>query len=146
MYLDVPLSFIWKGGLIVPDETWTQYTEIIYDVIMTLHTKALLHNKIAINIINAEILSSNSLIQAGKNLRIASGLMYYISTSLLPRWISSRGRINLPPECSESICLSLSHWFTAAAQIMAVNKVLLENKTPSNLIVKLCMAIINELN
>ena len=98
MYLDVPLSFIWKGGLIVPDETWTQYTEIIYDVIMTLHTKALLHNKIAINIINAEILSSNSLIQAGKNFRIASGIMYYISTSLLPRWISSRGRINLPPE------------------------------------------------
>ena len=79
MYLNVLLSFVWKGGLIVPDETWTQYTEIIYDVIMTLHSKALLHNKITINIINTEIFSSNSLIQAGKNLRIASGIMYFIS-------------------------------------------------------------------
>eukprot|EP01041_Mallomonas_annulata_P001502 gene1502-2897_t len=142
VHLDKRLVFEWRGGLIITD-TWTPYEEVLYDIIMALHTKALLHNKIAIEAIQTE-LTNETTVLAGKHFRIAAGIMSHLSTGVLPKWASARGRPNLPPECSEPLCLALCHWFTAEAQIMATIKAIQGNIVPS-LLAKISLAVVKEL-
>jgi len=141
--LDRRLFFEWRGALST-ESTPSKFEEIIYDVVMCLHAKAFLHYKIA-----NELISSNDITainQACSNFRDAAGVMKFLHASLLPRWSSKIKKQNLPPECSEEVCLMFFHYFTALDQIMAVVKAMSKvGGTPPNLMVKLCQAVVNEL-
>ena len=140
--LDRVLLFEWKGALTTERDP-ARFEEIIYDLIMSLHAKAFLHYRIANELLSSDISSINV---ANSHFLDAAGVMKFLHTSLLPRWPNRINKRNLPPECCEGICLMFDHYFTALAQILAVVKAMSkEGGTPPGLMVKLCQAVVHEL-
>ena len=122
----------------------TAFGEILYDVAMSLHAKAIYHSKCASEIIRSDMTATTAASQHFKN---AAAIMRYLHDSLLPRWVSARGRQNLPPETSEAVCQSLYHYFTACVQILAIVKTLQrEGGAPPTFMTKLCIPVATELD
>jgi len=141
VYLDKAMEFDWRGGFTTCIER-VKYREVIYDIIMALHSKAILHHRLAAEIVLSDI---NNVGQSSQHLRIAAGIMEFINQSLLPRWVSARLRENLPPECMSPVCMAFLHYFNAMAQMMAIIKA--DQKpggTPPTIMTKLCLAVVTE--
>lgn len=141
VYLSKPMEFDWRGGFTTSIER-VKYREVIYDIIMALHSKAIFHHRMAAEIVLADI---NNVGQSSQHLRAAAGIMEYINQSLFPRWVSARLRENLPPECMSPVCMAMFHYFNAMAQMLAIIKA--DQKvggTPPALMTKLCLAVVKE--
>lgn len=141
VFLDRRLVFEWRGGLNSTD-VWNSYEEVIFDIIMALHTKSFIHYKYATELLAVE-LNAEVFVQAGKQFRLAAGIMFFLQSMLIPKWVSSRGRVGTPPESSEPLCAAMGHMFTAAAQVMAVVKAM-QDSTPPAVMAKLSFAVVKE--
>lgn len=78
------LMFEWKGSLSVAD-TFNLYPEIIYEIIMVLHTKSILHYIIGYEYAKQVLTISN----AGQQFLAAANTSDYLSNSIIPKWVSN---------------------------------------------------------
>ncbi len=131
--IDTPLIFEWKGAISI-NAIFCAYPDIIYEIIMVLHTKAILLSNYAAEILLSDIAASN---QSGKCFREASGIMSYLSGHLIPRWQSSN--IGKPLEVQSEMCRFLSSYFDACAHQMAIIKSMSINSPPA-VLSGLCIA------
>ena len=124
------------------DNQYCQSCEIIFELGMVLHSKAVLHYMVAYQSIQEDVVSN--LTAAGQNLRIAAGIMRYIATVLLPKWLSPTGKGGRPAELNEETCLAYEQLFIASAQQMAVVKAITKvGGTPPAVLIKVALAVVN---
>ena len=141
--LDADLLFKWRGPVTITDK-FTEYQEIIYEYAMALVALAFFRHKMASELIAVDF---TSVAQAGVHLRTATGIMTHLSESILPSYVSKYGRMNLPPECDENVCLLFAHYFKAATQMLVVvNAMIKPSGTPAGVMVKLCQGVVMELD
>lgn len=132
--LDAEMIFEWIGSF-SNNKVAQRFPDVIFEVAMTLHTKAILHYNLAKQLLNSD--PAGNLPVAGQHLHAAAGVMDYLASVLLPQWINGTKR---PPEASATVCKAMADFFTAETQHMVVAKKALENGAVSMLTVKLCVS------
>jgi hypothetical protein len=140
VHVDRQLSFEWKGAITTGD--YSQYCEIIFEIAMSLHSKAILHYEAAFDLISTNIAQAPVAVQ---HLRIGAGVLTYLSSALLPQWRSESKATSLrPAEVCEPVCSFLSMYFTAVAQQITFYKALVKDGgSPPSLLSKLALAVSN---
>jgi hypothetical protein len=140
----MPMSFSWKGSFTTLAD-FTQIPVLIYDIVMVLHAKAILHHALAQQLLQSDF--DGSLTAAGQQLLAAAGIMEYLGATLLPQWLVSTSTAIRPLETSEHACSALADIYQAEAQQMAITKALSKDGgTPPGVLVKLCIAYIRSLD
>ena len=115
--------FEWRGAFNSDPNLYSQSSEMVFEVGMVLHTKAVLHYSLAYEMLQGDTVSNLQL--AGQNLKTAAGIMKFLGQDLLPKWLAGpAGKCSRPPELSEEVCLAYAELFTASAQQMAFVKAL----------------------
>ena len=133
--LDVEMMFEWTGAF-SSDRRIQKFPDIIFEVAMVLHTKAVLHHCLGRQLLYSD--PTNNVAVAGQNFHAASGIMDYLASILLPQWTTTAKR---PIETNIMFCRAMREFFTAEAQQMAVVKE--TQKTGgslSSLMARLCVA------
>ncbi len=128
--------FEWRGAFNTDHNLYSQSSEMVFELGMVLHTKAVLHYHLAFEMLQGDIVSN--LQAAGQNLKVAAGILRYLAMDLLPKWLAGpAGKGSRPPELSEEVCLAYAELFTASAQQMAFVKALTKvGGSPSAILVK----------
>lgn len=141
--LECSLLFEWKGALntVQANLGFSAFPDIIYELIMMLHTKAIVLANYAAEILLGDVSASN---QSGKHFREASGIMMFLAAQLIPRW--QNYGMPRPLECDPEVCRFMSSYFDACAHQMAIIKSTLINSPPSVLagiflFIHVCMCI-----
>jgi hypothetical protein len=139
---DCDINFEWIGSFVV-DMKGFHSTDIIFEILMVMHTKAVIHYSRAKYLIENDIL--NFLPQAGKDLLAASSTIDYVGKCVSTKWNKVfNQRIANPPELNAYLNYALSILFKSNAQALSVIKVINnEVSTPPTLIAKLCIAVLN---
>ena len=132
--LDAEMIFEWVGSF-SNNKIAQRFPDVIFEVAMTLHTKAILHYNLAKQLLYSD--PTGNLPVAGQHLHAAAGVMDYLASVLLPQWINSTKR---PPEANASVCKAMADLFTAETQHMVVAKKALDGGVASMLTVKLCVS------
>ena len=82
---------------------------------------------------------SENLTVAAKQYTIASGILDYLGTNLLHRWVDNNLR---PPEATADICIAFSSYYQALAQRCAVMKAIQNpSPTPPGTLARLAIAV-----
>ena len=117
--VETPLRFLWKGSVIrgFPKLDSTVYTDVIFDLIMSLHTKGLVTANLAAEIAQSDPSAINT---SAKYLREAAAIMKYLAATLIPRWHTKLNYRHLPTETNSVYCEYLSEFFTASSNQMYV--------------------------
>lgn len=140
--VDVPLRFVWKGSISILPE-YHCYNQVIFELIMTIHSKGILLANFAREMI---ISDSSSVNTAAKFLREASSIMNFLSTNLIPRWQVVIDQLLKPPECSAEYCKFLSDYFAASSHQLVVAKALQgTSQLPSKLMTSLCLNVVRSM-
>lgn len=132
--LDAEMIFEWLGSF-SSDKKGHRFPDIIFEVIMTLHSKAIQHYCIGRHLLKSDHVQNIS--NAARNFNAAAGVMDYIASTILPQWITAAKR---PPEADIVVCQAMADFFTAESQHMAVAREVLKGGPPSALTVKICIA------
>jgi hypothetical protein len=137
--LDAGMMFEWKGSFSVNGAP-CKFPEIIYEVAMTLHAKAVLHYNLGCYLLSLDL--NSNLSSAGQHFLSAAGIMEYLASHLLPQWLSQL-QIVRPPETNATICRAMADLFQGEAQQLAVVKAMQKPGGTSNAILtKLCVAVL----
>ena len=136
--LDVQLVFEWRGAFCFSPETFTKFPEVIYEVLMTLHTLAILHHCQAWEALSSSFMSNIS--YAGQQFLASAGIMEYMATDLIPMWLSSASPSVRPAETDVNVCLCMKELFTAEAQMMCCIKA--APSSSAGVMTKLAVAVI----
>lgn len=137
--IEKQMTFEWRGAFTAV-ENFSASNEIIFEVGMVLHTKAVLHYLIAYQSLTGDV--ATNVTTAGQHLRIAAGIMRYLALTLLPKWLAAAGKAGRPAELSEECCLAYEQLFSASAQQMAVVKALTKvGGTPPGLLCKVATGV-----
>lgn len=139
--LDIPLRFVWKGGISTLPE-YHCYNQVIFELIMTIHAKGTLLSNYAREMVLSDPGAVNA---AAKFLREASNLMLFLSTNLIPRWSVSIDQGLKPPECSPEYCKFLSDYFAACSHQLVVGKALQGPPPSSKLMTALSLNVVKSL-
>jgi hypothetical protein len=140
--LDSPLRFTWKGGVSTLPEYFS-YNQVIFELILTLHSKGTLLSNLAREMVSSDPASVNS---AAKFLREASSVMNFLSSNLIPRWnVVIADPALKPPECSSEYCKFLSDYFSACSHQLVVGKALQGAPPSSKLMTALCLNVVRSL-
>lgn len=138
--LEKQLIFEWVGAFAPNALVFNQSSEVIFELGMVLHTKAILHYMVAFDMLQGDIISNVT--AAGQNLRTAAGIMRHLAVELLPKWLGANGKAGRPLELTEEVCLAYEQLFTASAQQMAVVKAMTKvGGTPVSLLIKLVLGV-----
>mmetsp|Transcript_25306 Transcript_25306/g.42700 ORF Transcript_25306/g.42700 Transcript_25306/m.42700 type:complete len:504 (-) Transcript_25306:849-2360(-) len=139
--VETPLRFIWKGAIIRGYSKMdnTVFSDVIFDLIMSLHTKAIVMANLAAELTESD---PNSVNTAAKHLRHSSSIMNYLASSLIPRWHTKSNYRLTPSETNSMYCAFLSEFFTACSNQMCVAKALQNSATPSSLLTSLCLSVV----
>jgi len=141
--IEKQFSFEWRGAFCAPEQmAYNQSNEMIFELGMVLHTKAVLHYNMAAEMLEGDV--ATNLQAAGQNLRIAAGIMRYLGTDLLPKWLAgAQGKGSRPPELCEEVCLAYAELFTASAQQMAFVKALVKvGGSPAGILTKVGLGVV----
>ena len=135
--LDMEMIFEWTGSL-SPGRKSEKFPDIIYEVAMVLHTKAVLHHCLGRQLLYSD--PTNNVAAAGQNFHTAAGIMDYLASILLPQWTTTAKR---PIETNILFCRALREFFTAEAQQMAVVKETQKmGGSLSSLMARICIAVL----
>jgi hypothetical protein len=138
------LSFEWYGAFANgPTVVYSQSHELIFELSMVLHTKAVIHYLYAYELLQGDI--GTNLQVAGQNLRTAAGILRYMANVLLPKWAAGpQGKGSRPPEVDEAVCLAYAELFTASAQQMAFVKALTKiGGSPPGILCKVGIGVVS---
>lgn len=146
---DREFNFEWSGAFSCIDNYSVppfKSSIVEYEYLMVLHTKAILHYKIA-----KEALSrgrDENVSDAAKQLMLASGVMEYMYSYLGNKGSQAySNRFPNPAEVNPQVCLAMASIFKANAQAMAVTKAMLkESSTPASLLCKIAVTVSNSAN
>lgn len=142
--VETPLRFVWCGSVIVnfPRLDSIPYGDIIFELIMTLHSKGVVTANAAAEIAESDPSAVNT---AAKCLREASAIMKFLASSLIPRWHTKSNYRYVPPETNSLYCEYLSDFFTACSNQMCAAKALQNNTTPPTLLTSLCLSVVRSM-
>jgi len=139
---DIDPIYEWRGHL-TGESLFFGTNSLIYELIMVLHTKAILYHQKARNLIALDVISQ--LAEAGKHLltaaSIMNGICRYLTTEILPAKLNNK--VQNPPEVYHSVCLSLYHYFRGSAEAMSTVKALTTPSTPLQLKSRLALGVMN---
>lgn len=139
--LDIPLRFIWKGCISNLPECHS-YNQVIFELIMTLHSKGVLLANLANQIVSTDPGAVNT---GAKFYREASAILNFLSSNLIPRWQVVIDPALKPPECSSEFCKFLSDYFAACSHQLVVAKALQGSSQPPKLMTSLCLNVVRSL-
>lgn len=139
--LDKALHFSWRGGIAFV-ETFTETSDIAFELIMALHAKAMLLNKYGVELL-AENTSSASAASAA--FREAADIMRELGSNLIYRW-SNASRVARPPETEIAVCTFLETYFKACSDQLCVAHSLSQQNTLPSLKAKLCVHVMQLLS
>jgi hypothetical protein len=139
--LDSGLRFTWKGSISILPEYFS-YNQVIFELILALHSKGTLLSNLAREMVNSDPGSVNS---AAKFLREASSVMNFLSINLIPRWNVVLESSLKPPECSSEYAKFLSDYFLACSHQLVVGKALQGPPPSSKLMTALCLNVVRSL-
>ena len=139
--LDSPLRFIWKGCISNLQECHN-YNQVIFELIMILHTKGALLANLANEVVKND---SNAVNAGAKYYREASSIMNFLSSNLILRWQVVIDPALKPPECSAEFCKFLSDYFAACSHQLVVGKALQNSTQPPKLMTSLCLNVVRSL-
>ena len=139
--IETPLRFVWKGAIIrgFSKIDSTVFTDVIFEVIMTLHTKAIVTANLAAELSESDPSAVNT---AAKYLRQSSSIMKYLASSLIPRWHTKINYRLTPSETNVTYCAYLSEFFSACSNQMCVAKAMQNGSTPPTLLTSLCLSVV----
>ncbi len=142
--LEAPLSFEWRGS-ITTSEAPSRHAEVVYDLIMTLHTKAILHYKLGALAARGGV---ERLPQAAQHFSMGASVIDYLYKSLIKRWTVHVTSVELRSiEVNLEFNGAFLHLFRAAGQQVAIRKALAkEGGTPPSILSKLFISLADELN
>lgn len=132
--LDSLMMFEWIGAF-SGDRKSQKFPDVIFEVAMTLHTKAVLHYCLGRHVFKADPI--HNFAAAAQNFQSAAGVMDYMATILLPQWLTAAKR---PAEADINVCRAMADFFTADTQFMAVVKESLKGGDVGPLTIKLCVS------
>lgn len=141
--IEKQFSFEWRGGFSPAEQmAYHQSNEMIFELGMVLHTKAVLHYNIAVELLQGDVVTNLQV--AGQNLRAGAGILRYMATELLPKWLAGpQGKGGRPPELCEEVCLAYAELFTASAQQMAFVKALTKvGGSPAGILTKVGQGVV----
>lgn len=139
--MDVPLNFSWKGA-VSTSKTPCSFGHVLFELIMTMHGKAICLANAASELVKSDPGSVNA---AAKYLREASGLMSFLSTGVIPRWQAVAYAELKPPECSAEHTKFLADYFAGCSHQMVVAKALQSPSTPPSLMTALCLSVVRSM-
>jgi hypothetical protein len=115
--IETPLRFLWKGSVIrgFPKLDSIVYTDVIFDLIMSLHSKGLVTANLAAEIAESDPSAVNT---SAKYLREAAAIMKYLAATLIPRWHTKLNYRYAPTETNSVYCEYLCDFFTACSNQM----------------------------
>lgn len=115
--VETPLRFLWKGSVVrgFPRLDSIVYTDVIFDLIMSLHTKGLVTANLAAEIAESDPTAINT---SAKHLREAAAIMKYLAATLIPRWHTKMNYRYVPTETNSIYCEYLCEFFTASSNQM----------------------------
>lgn len=115
--VETPLRFIWKGSVVrgYPKLDGTVYSDVIFDLIMSIHCKGLATANVAAEIADSDPSSINT---SAKYLREASAIMKYLASTLIPRWHTKLNYRHIPTEATSEYCDYLADLFSASSNQM----------------------------
>jgi len=129
-----------------------QRSEIIFDIISCLSTKASLHYRYAMSLLE-QTNALDNIPNIAKQCNTAASILKYLSTDLIPNWKSLKDDCNKPksnvyrhPESYECVCRGLMAQYIASAQACSIYKAISKGTTPSSLISKLCVAVVIQID
>lgn len=145
LVFDKTIIFEWRGSMASIEEFFKS-SDVVYEVIMVLQTKAILHNQAAKALVETDPV--NLVTEAGKHLLNAASVMQYLhenlsSTSLWHRAFNSK--MANPVDLHPNVCLGLAQLFKGSAQAMAVVKALGTETTPSAVKARLAVSVVNQM-
>eukprot|EP01032_Pedospumella_encystans_P011349 gene11349-13200_t len=142
--LDKELTFEWLGAISNKGEYFKSH-DILFELIMVLHTKAIFHAIAAYNLVTVDPLTFVS--ESGKHLLEAASVM-----NLLAGHISSgtwrrqfNRRLPNPPEVCEHVCASMALMFKGQAQSMAFMKSTSSGAAPATIKARLAVGVVNSM-
>eukprot|EP01040_Poterioochromonas_malhamensis_P015152 gene15152-16915_t len=144
---DKELVFEWRCYLAPNNLPHFKSSDLVFEIMMTLHLKASLHYFLARHLLDLDLISS--LTEAGKQLVTASGVLDYIEANIRSnKWNRphySAPSIPNPAETSAAVIAGLSLYYRSLAQILAIVKGAANTEKPTPLSVKtrLSVAVIN---
>lgn len=142
--IECPLRFVWKGAILIGIAKLdkTVFSDIIFDLIMSLHTKAIVLANLA-----AELTESDpgAVSTSAKFLREASAIMKYLASTLIPRWHTKNNYRLTPSETNSTYCEYLSDFFLACSNQMCVAKAMQNTATPPSLLTSLCLSVVRSM-
>lgn len=120
---DLEPIYEWRGHL-TGESLFFGSNSLMYELIMVLHCKAILHHQKAKSLIALDVVSQVS--EAGKQLLAAASLMNgicgYLSTGILNTKLNNK--MQNPPEVYHGVCLSLYHYFRGSAEVTSSSSLL----------------------
>ena len=135
--LDCQLCFSWRGSLCQESEKRTECSDIIFEVLMSLMTKACIHHRIGALQVAAD---ANRVPVGAQHMRICAGIMCRLE-SLIKIWIPTSNSMKRPQELHTSTCKSMTLYFMGMAQKMAVIKAVQKGGTTPSLLLKLSVEV-----
>lgn len=142
--LDRDLVFEWQGA-IGDKMDFFKSNDVVFELLMVYHSKAMLHHRLAISLLEAD--STSFLTEAGKHLLTAASVMDHMADKINSgggRRFSSRAPN--PPELNVNVCRSMSAMFKGSAQMMSVAKASsIGSNTPGSVLSRLCVGVVNSM-
>jgi hypothetical protein len=139
--MDVVLNFSWKGAVSI-SKTPFSFSHVLFELIMTMHGKAICLANAASDLTKTDPGSVNS---AAKYLREASGVMNFLSNGVIPRWQAIAYAELKPPECSAEHAKFLADYFAGCSHQLVVAKALQAPATPPSLMTALCLSVVKSM-
>ncbi|KAJ1419006.1 BRO1-like domain-containing protein [Ochromonadaceae sp. CCMP2298] len=133
-------EYIWRGCMTLPTEQILRTNDVLYEVMMLLHTKALVLHNLAKSLVDTDPLAFVA--DAGKHLLEASSIMTYLGDNISSdKWKRSFSRrLPNPRELNEHICYALAATFKAHAQALSFAKTL-SASAPDSIKARLCVGV-----
>lgn len=137
--VESPLRFVWRGSVIHgnPKLDSLTYADVIFELIMSLHSKGVVTANLAAEIAESDASSVN---KAAACLREASAIMKYLASNLIPRWKTRSNYRYCPPETDSLYCDYLAEYLMASSNQMCAAKAL-QGSAPVGLLASLCLTV-----
>lgn len=141
--LDQQLIFDWSSGIEKKRRSFRSEA-LMYELIMTIATEAMGTAGMA-----CDSCTDGKFADACRDFKKAAGIMEFLETEQLPKWISKSSDIedkDIPAEANVGTCEAFKTLFLAIAQQMAVATTLVKSATPNySLVAKLSLGIAEQM-
>lgn len=140
--LDKELTFEWLGAISNKGEYFKSH-DVLFELIMVLHTKAIFHAIAAFNLVTVDPVTFVT--ESGKHLLEAASIMNLLAGNISSgTWKRQfNRRLPNPPEACEHVCGGMALMFKGQAQSMAFVKSTTSGAAPATIKARLAVGVIN---